>query len=309
MTKVDWKKDYYNEFVCPKCNDSNLYFAHYVNDNKVSLKCYKCKRKTNNSYNIKSGYLTSRLEAYGLGCPSKDCNARQMVLHQSNQYGKRYYRCTICNATAVESNDITKNNLSRYAQKQLEIKQFIFEEDLWDIRFINSLANNKRSRYAVNFNDIKPNWFKLTSKKYVYHLCKINKPHSTIEKYLTVFKSFSQYLLEKKISRFEDINRGLVLDFIAWGKTTDEIIRTRLRGLKQLFITGNLQYWFQIDPDIILNSDYPKWTVNNPDPIPDIVREQIEKNLHKLPDSIARMWIVCFFAAMRPYELALLKKD
>lgn len=197
MIKVDWKQDYHNEFICPKCNDNNLCFAHYVNVNKVSLKCSKCQRKTDNFYNIKSGYLTSRLKAYGLACPSKDCNARQMVLYQSNQYGKKYYRCTICNATAVESNDITKNNLSRYAQKQLEIKQFIFEEDLWDIRTINSSVNNKRSRYAVNFTSIEPNWFKLLSKKYVYHLCKINKPYSTIDNYLTAFKSFSQYLLEK----------------------------------------------------------------------------------------------------------------
>lgn len=80
-------------------------------------------------------------------------------------------------------------------------------------------------------------------------------------------------------------------------------------SLNKLFTTGNIQGWFQIDPDIIRGSDYPKEHRNNPDPIPDVVREKIEKNLHKLPDPIARMWIICFFTAMRPYELALLKKD
>lgn len=35
----------------------------------------------------------------------------------------------------------------------------------------------------------------------------------------------------------------------------------------------------------------------------------IESNLHKLPDPIARMWMVAFFTAVRPEELAFLKKD
>ena len=67
--------------------------------------------------------------------------------------------------------------------------------------------------------------------------------------------------------------------------------------------------WFTVDIDIFRNDDYPKHKLSNPDPISDVVREQIEKNLHKLPDFIARMWIISFFTAMRPSELALLKKD
>lgn len=309
MIRINWKKEYQKDFLCPKCSNGNLYLYGNTTNNKRCLKCPKCKKRISISCDLKDGYLTSRIEAYGLGCPSQMCNAKQMVVHQL-QYGKKFFVCKVCGATAVESNNLSKTNLSRYAHKELEVKQFVWEEDIWDLRAINSLVkNSKRSRYIINFGKIESNWFKLLSKKYIYHLCKLNKPYSTIDKYLTIFRYFSCYLLEKKISKFENINRDLILDFISWGNTTDEIIRVRLRVLKQLFFTGNLQYWFQIDSDIILNSDYPKWTVNNPDPIPDVVREQIEKNLHELPDPIARMWIVCFFAAMRPYELALLKKD
>ena len=309
MIRINWKKEYQKEFNCPKCSNGNLYLSGSTTNNKRVFKCPTCKKKTSVSCDFKDGYLSSRIEAYRLGCPSETCNAKQMAVHQL-QYGKKYFVCKVCGATAVESNDLSKSNLSRYAQERLAVKQFTLEEDLWDLRAINSsVANSKRSRYIINFAQIESNWLKLLSKKYIEHLCKLNKPYSTLEKYITVFRHFSYYLSEKKILRFEKINRDLIFDFIGWGNTTDEIIRVRLRVLKQLFTTGNLQNWFQIDPDIILNSDYPKWTINNPDPIPDTVREQIEKNLHKLPDPIARMWIICFFAAMRPYELALLRKD
>ena len=41
----------------------------------------------------------------------------------------------------------------------------------------------------------------------------------------------------------------------------------------------------------------------------DLVRTQIEQNLHRLPDSITRMWLIGYFCAMRPSEIALLKRD
>ncbi len=59
--------------------------------------------------------------------------------------------------------------------------------------------------------------------------------------------------------------------------------------------------WFSVDPDIIRDEDYPKQRRGNPDPLSDTVREQIENNLHKLPDPIVRMWLIYFFAAMRSF--------
>ena len=69
----------------------------------------------------------------------------------------------------------------------------------------------------------------------------------------------------------------------------------RLATLRDFFWTGNVQNWFAIDQDLVRDDDYPKAKVSNPDPIPDSVREQIESNLYKLPEPIARMWIVAFF--------------
>ncbi|MDJ0533406.1 MAG: hypothetical protein QNJ70_13055 [Xenococcaceae cyanobacterium MO_207.B15] len=97
--------------------------------------------------------------------------------------------------------------------------------------------------------------------------------------------------------------------YINWDKTSNDALRIRLGVIRSFFLTGTLQGWFEIDQDIIRDDDYPKRKLKTPDPIPDSVREQIEQNLHKLPEPFARMWLIAFFTAMRPAELALLKKD
>ena len=226
-------------------------------------------------------------------------------------HGKKKFKCAICQKTTPGSIDIKKNIVNRFSLKATAIKTFVLSDDIWDLRAIDPDYSNQLY-FIIYFNEIKCNWFKLLSKKYIYHLGKLKKSYVTIKDYLNGFKQFSAYLVKNNILSLEEINRDLIVDFINWENTTNTTpatIRTKLRSLNQLFTTGNIQGWFQINPDIIRYSDYPKIYPSNPDPIPDTIREQIEKNLHKLPDPIARMWIICFFAAMRPYELALLKKD
>ena len=79
--------------------------------------------------------------------------------------------------------------------------------------------------------------------------------------------------------------------------------------MRDFFTKAALKNWFYIDSDVIRNEDYPKKHISNPDILCDSVREQIEKNLYRLPKPIARMWIICFFAALRPEELSSLQKD
>lgn len=116
MIRINWKKEYQKDFLCPKCSSSNLYLYGNTANNKRCFKCPKCKKRISTSCDLKNGYLTSRMEAYRLGCPSEICDAKQMAVHQL-QYGKKYFVCKVCGATAVESNNLSKNNLSRYAHK------------------------------------------------------------------------------------------------------------------------------------------------------------------------------------------------
>lgn len=143
-------------------------------------------------------------------------------------------------------------------------------------------------------------------------LCKQDKPITTIQTHLSNLRFFARYLKKKEVESFDKINRDLILDFIVeqhqiTGK--DGIIH-RLGVLRKFFTSGNLHGWFVIkDQDLIRSSDFPRVRKGNPEPLSNKVREAIEKNLHKLPDPLARMWLIGFFTAMRPNEMVLLKKN
>ena len=152
-------------------------------------------------------------------------------------------------------------------------------------------------------------WFKKEVKKYIYYLCQLEKSYGYIEGVMVNLRCFCNYLfVNNTIFNMSQINRDTILDFISYEKSPSVVV-DRLSKLNIFFITGNLQGWFSTERSIIRKSDYPKIKKVNPDPISDTVREQIENKLHLIPDPIARMWIIAFFGAMRPSELALLKKD
>jgi integrase len=245
----------------------------------------------------------------GFICPQINCNS-QAIYFSRKQKSKKFYRCAICEQEVAESIDLTPNNLSKYGGIRPILQGFYFDSDNWDLRTINPSFNERDlHRIRADFKDIKLNYFKILVKNYVYHLCKINKSILCIQKLLSCLRSFSYYLAAENINSINDITRDTILEFINLTTTGKYAIINRLWALKDFFEFGNIQGLFQIEQDIIKSEDYPKIIRGNPDPISEIVREQIEKNLHKLPEPIARMWILAFFTAMRPNELALLKKD
>lgn len=311
MIKIDWKKDYNREFICPKCNEGQLVLKG-SNHNKKSFKCSKCERKTINCCDYRKNYFKKRLKAYGFGCPSEICTAKEMMFRGLDRQGKKVFECQVCKSCANESINLIQNVVNRIANKNLTIKPFDFEDDIWDLRAIGESVKKENTKYLLRFNNIQSSWFKILVKKYSFYLIKINKSAETVDARLVTFRCFSKYLVTHDIQNIKQISRDLILDYLSDLKTKKKTISTITRtliNLRGLFDTGNIQGWFQINPDLIRNSDYLKIPTINPAPISDIVREQIEQNLHKLPDPIARMWIICFFAAMRPQELALLKKD
>jgi integrase len=196
-----------------------------------------------------------------------------------------------------------------YSHQEVPVQPFDFEDDRWDLRAINPNFDARDKEYfRVSFKLIKLDWFKRETKKYIYNLGKAGQSNTfgTINRHLSALRAFSRYLKTTSLTEVKQINRSVILDYLA---KEEKITKSKLTGLRSFLTAGYLRGWFSIDPNIIRDEDYPKERQGNPDPISTIVQEQIEKNLHKLPDPIARMWIICFFAAMRPSELALLKKD
>ncbi len=217
----------------------------------------------------------------------------------------RFY-CRSCNKHTFESISLTKRNISYFSDKPLPTINFSWKEDQWDLRAINPKFDLIEREFLVNFSSITQNWFKQEVKKYIRYLCKAEKSFSTINEHLRQLRNFSHYLNQTNIINFQSINRSVILDYLSQEK---KVTRWKLGGLRNFFLVGTVKGWFALDQDIIRHEDYPKRRRGNPDPLSDKVREQIEQNLHKLPDPIARMWIICFFAAMRPSELALLRQN
>lgn len=313
-TGINWQVDYKGEFVCPHCEEKHLQLRG-GNGKKRCFECPNCHRVTSASIEIKLPSQSSGINwrsDYKIGefaCPSEICDARKVVLIGNSREGKKCFRCTECDVTTVAWIDLTQRVLSRIAHTSRSITPFCFNNDVWDLRSINLSFDDRDQRYYANFVDIKQVWFRDLSKQYILHSCKQTVPFSTIDGDLTHLRIFSYFLLEVNISGIEQINRDIILSFIIWDKTGDEAKRARLGALKQLFRTGNVQGWFSLDQDIIVDDDYPKKKRSTPDPISSTVQQQIENNLHEIPDPIARMWLIAFFTAMRCSELALLMKN
>jgi integrase/transcription elongation factor Elf1/Zn ribbon nucleic-acid-binding protein len=313
---IDWNKDYQGEFVCPKCQTSgmNVWGVKKPN-NKRMFRCSTCRNVEQESCQIRikaipdptnpkvTWYTNHRIR--GFVCP--ECQAKDIYFVQTDKYNKVRFYCRSCKKCQYNSIELTRSNLSYYSNNPIPVITFNWEEDLWDLRAINPNFDQRDiPRSTVNFAEIEADWFKQEVKKYIHHLCKAGNSFGTIILYISALRFFSRYLYQTNITSFESINRSLILDYLAQLKTVN---KQKLGGLRNFFIVGTVRGWFNIDQDIIRDEDYPKQRRGNPDPLSDTVREQIEQNLHLLPDPIARMWIICFFAAMRPAELALLKQD
>jgi integrase/transcription elongation factor Elf1 len=315
MIKIDWKQDYKQEFICPRCEKREVRFFGFIMTDKKRFKCDNCGRIILESCQSKSNKKIS-IDPYGNSwsrgqkmdnfvCPN--CQDKNIYFLNFKK-GKKWLQCKTCKKLTFDSIDITPATLARYSHREPAVKPFIFENDIWDLRAINSSSDKRRRLYIINFNNIKSEWFKPLVKLYVYHLCKLNARLASIDHQMTSLRFLSRYLVEKNITDINQINRSIILDFLS-GQSSSRAVTHRVACLKDFFYVGTVQKWFDIDQDIIRNDDYPKYKCGNPDPISDVVREQIEKNLHKLPDFIARMWLISFFTAMRPSELAFLKKD
>jgi integrase len=319
MKEIDWKKDYQGEFVCPSCNSFSMKFLRKANRSSckgLMFKCTQCNKccKIPQPTNINPiadptnegviWYTNHRIR--GFICPN--CQAKDIYFAEIDKdINKKRFKCRTCKKRYCESASLTASKVSRMSDKSPCITPFNLEADKWDLRTINPNFNQLDISYCnLNFKSIKPIWFKLKVKKYIYLKCKKEKSFSTLHSYLSSLRAFSRYLKKQNITNFRQINRSIVLDYLSHETVVN---KAKLGGLKDFFLIGTIKGWFNIDQDIIRNEDYPKQHRGNPEPLSDLVREKIEQNLPKLPDPIARMWIICFFAAMRSSELSLLKQD
>ncbi|WP_245894275.1 tyrosine-type recombinase/integrase [Chamaesiphon polymorphus] len=313
---IDWERDYHGEFVCPECNAEGMTVWGI---NKTTLKrqffCLSCKKIQYQSRTIDeikmiedpvnpgiTWYTNHRLDDF----ICTNCQERNIYIHQIDNVKKRF-KCRTCKKIQYDSIVLVTNIVSRFNQNSLPVKAYKWEDDEWDLRAISpNFDERDRRHYFANFGGFELDWFKCKIKEYICCLCKLGTAFATIQNYLYCLKPLSIYLDKSHVSGFDEINRDLFLDYIV---SENHNITQKLVAARKFFTAGTIQGWFNINQDIIRDADYPKRHQGNPDPMSNSVRKQIEENLHLLPDPIARMWLICYFAAMRPSELSLLNQN
>lgn len=324
---IDWGKDYKGDFFCPQDScDSKKMHLHGWNKYKTKryFQCPKCKKNTPQFVKIGIPNVNTGINwhsDYKMGefiCPRykkqgdeyiEICNSRDIWLSgKESNTKKQKFVCKKCGYFILDSLDLIDHVLSRFSK--IPIKPFDFKNNVWDARAINSSYHARNDAKYFNFEGITQHWLIHIVKQYIYHRCKLEKGVGTIQQELSVFRKYSSYLAEKNIHNISQIDdRSLILSFLDWNNSSATARVRILATLKNFIRTGNSQGWFKINPDIIISGDYPKHKKYNPEPLSDIVRDKIHKNIHKLPEPIQRMWIIALFSGMRPSELAFLKQD
>lgn len=243
-----------------------------------------------------------------ISCPC--CNSteiRKIGFKQLKQGNKQKYDCKNCGKEFDEDFKVRRRRSS-----SKPIKPFCFDDDVWDIRSLwwnwDELDEDK-----INFSEIKQCWLKNLIKQFSKQEIIIGTPINTVRYRVASLKKFSTYLYlyHSNVVSFEQVTREILLKFC-----TQELADVKsntyigyLSALRKFIEFGNLNSWFTISGNIIISDDYPENKRGKPRDIPKIVLEQIEKNLHKIPEPFARMWIVGFFGGMRISELILCPLD
>jgi integrase len=315
---INWEQDYKEEFICPKCNNEGMSIKRIIENNKRRFHCRLCNNTEQStcSLNIQPvkdllnpglyWYTDHRIEDFiCYKCQDKNIYFQRIEERKINKIARFF--CRTCKSSLSNLSVLCAGNFSKNSIVDLPIQAFKWENDIWDLRAINPKFDLRdRMSYFANFVELELDWFKDKCKMYTEYSCKIGNSLQTIKNHLHYLKTLHRYLYKNNVSGFHEINRTLILNYLSEEKT---INFSKLGSLRVFFETGNNREWFDIAQNVIRDSDYPKVHRSDPDPISNIVREQIEQNLHLLPDPIARMWLIGYFSAMRPAELALLKRD
>ena len=301
--KINWEKDYSNEFICPQCNQGRLInFRHPSKSfHQLVFHCKLCNRQTSLSYKIQS-QISSYLP--DIDCPNPVCNQ----IGPNGQKGWVYRRdniCYICYYCGINFNPESQYHTSWIKlQNKNEIIPFRFDDDKWDLR---NFYDNPRQK-IVNLQTIKPEWYQLQVKKYLYYLLKSNiysSSSGSIEIVITTLRQFSSVLKKLKIFEISDIERQTILIFLDTQKNkSSKTINDRLSKLRDFLD------WLEVETKpLIKNRDFLKISKNDVDWLDEIIRKAIKQHLHKIPEPLAHHYLVQEFTAARPEDICKISFD
>lgn len=301
--KVDWDKEYNQEYFCPKCNKNKLITYKYYKGAvcKLTLHCNYCKS------NI---HLTCSVPVYisrycpNIECPNELCkqighNGQKGWIYTESSKSNRY-KCRFCN---IKFNPDSKYGTS-WIGRQIEnkLQEFSFDEDSWKVEHF----YQKSHRKIINFSGVNPKWYRQEIKKYIYYLLKTN--YLSVNTILSNFYALTQFgkiIADLNIKSHFEINRNTIVRFLNTCKYNGNgTINYKLTSIRKFFD------WLELEtPSLIRSRDFLKKNRNDADWLDEVTRKAIKQHLDKIPAPIARQYLVQAYIAARPGDVCQLSFD
>lgn len=188
------------------------------------------------------------------------------------------------------------------------------EKDVWDMRVMKVALNQTATGYLLNFTVLSQLWLREMAKSFMEYNLAIHSPSDCISK-LTTLRTFSQFLAQfHPYGSIEDMDRGLMVEYIRYVQNLDLAPSTKLHRILQLRIFLETCAYHLNKEDLpkerlIFDEDLPKQPKAAPRDIPEEVLEQLREHLNVLPTMTLRMTTILLECGMRISELCSLPLD
>jgi len=190
-----------------------------------------------------------------------------------------------------------------------------YEKDVWDLRKMGFHPSQTKAQYKLDFASIHQPWLYEAAKRYFRYWISV-RDTGTPQNRLTALSKFSSFLhTQYPTLEPHQINRSVILDYIAYLSTTGLAVGTRNNRLVVLRVfleTCAREGWASVpDKMLIYDDDLPKWKWSAPRFIPQDVLDQLFAHLlgENVPVYLRRMILILSECGMRADELLNLTLD
>jgi site-specific recombinase XerD len=188
-----------------------------------------------------------------------------------------------------------------------------FEEDRWPIQELGLEPDYAHSAYYLNFTKLQQPWLKHAVKRFVY-LQAASKSFSSCRSYVIGLAHFSRFLQGySTVKAAKDITREVTLDYIGYllrqkvSVTTRKIALIHFRTFHEICVQ---EKWLPLPTTpLVHQADLPYRVNHTPKYIPEMVVEQLEKHLEKMPEYRQRLLTLLLETGRRISEICALPFD
>lgn len=181
----------------------------------------------------------------------------------------------------------------------------LMSKDIWHVVDDLGLKTNQHiRRYKINFSRFPQEWFKEVAKIYILYCTIQGKASGTLIGETSNIECFAKFLESQFISNFSQI-RDEIFDLFFAKRQQAVSLSTyykEITVIRAFFEIGTKQEWFNIPTYWFVGKR--KFVVPEKiEFIPEKVWNQLDKNLHKLPEQLQRMVVLIRTKGMRGGEL------